>query len=95
MDKNANPLDYIITCCEQGLVPAIFDINNAKDELKRLREEAKNSIVTKIAWARINDRGDLYDLRLNYNPYIDQTTIVPLYWNKNSYEKWANDHKPK
>jgi hypothetical protein len=32
-----------------------------------------------VAWARTNDRGDLFDLRLQNNPHIDQSTIVPLY----------------
>lgn len=32
-----------------------------------------------VAWARINDRGDLFDLRTQNNPYIDQNTVVPLY----------------
>ena len=30
-----------------------------------------------IAWAKTNDRGDLFDLRLSYNPYEENT--VPLY----------------
>lgn len=30
-----------------------------------------------IAWAKTNDRGDLFDLRLLYNPY--EKNIVPLY----------------
>jgi hypothetical protein len=32
-----------------------------------------------VAWARINGRGDLFDLRTQNNPYIDQNTVVPLY----------------
>lgn len=32
-----------------------------------------------VAWARINERGDLYDLRTQPNPYVDPKTIVPLY----------------
>lgn len=32
-----------------------------------------------VAWARTNDRGDLFDLRLQNNPYINQSTIIPLY----------------
>jgi len=39
MNKLANPIEYILNCCEQGLVPSYFDILNAKDELKRLREQ--------------------------------------------------------
>lgn len=40
MNKNSNPLDYIIRCCEQGLIPELFDIKNAKDELKSLRKNS-------------------------------------------------------
>ena len=40
MNENANPLDYILKCAEQGLVPKLFTVQNAKDELKRLREQA-------------------------------------------------------
>ena len=36
MDHHANPLDYILKCSEQGLVPKLFSVQNAKDEVKRL-----------------------------------------------------------
>jgi hypothetical protein len=32
-----------------------------------------------VAWARINDKGDLYDLRTQRNPYVDPKTVIPLY----------------
>jgi len=32
-----------------------------------------------VAWARTNDRGDIFDLRTQNNPYVDQTTVIPLY----------------
>lgn len=53
-----------------------FWINNAKDELKKLKTA---NFSEPVAWATINDHGDLFDLRLQNNPYIDQNTIVPLY----------------
>ena len=34
------------------------------------------------AWARINDRGDLYDLNLQCNPFVDEKIMVPLYVKK-------------
>lgn len=76
MDKNAQPLDALI---EFALASGAdtFWVNNAKDELKRLRQNNYKA----VGWARINDRGDLYDLRLCYNPYLDPTTIVTLYSN--------------
>lgn len=83
MNKNANPLDYIIRCCEQGLVPSTFDILNAKDELRRLRlEKSDETFFGPIAWGLVNDRGDLHDLRVVLNPYISKDKIVPLFTNK-------------
>lgn len=89
MDKNANPLDHIIRCCEQGLIPHHFDILNAKDELKRIRQKINNFVI--VGWSRINDRGDLYDPRFCFNPHIDQNTIVPLYFDKESFHKFNNE----
>ena len=37
------------------------------------------SIAKPVAYAKINDRGDLYDLRLQNNPYNNQSKVVPLY----------------
>jgi len=85
MNKNSHPLVYIISCCEQGLVPSTFDILNAKDELKRLREQANNFQI--VAWARMNNKGDLYDPRLCHNPHVDQTTVLPLYSNKKEFQE--------
>lgn len=75
MTKHSNPIDSIIdfawsTGADQ------FWINNAKDELKKLRSKLEKDPV---AWAKINSRGDLYDLRLQNNPHADQTKIIPLY----------------
>lgn len=39
----------------------------------------QKNLANPVAWARINERGDLYDLRLQNNPYDDQEKIVPLY----------------
>jgi hypothetical protein len=35
-DRNFKPLDYVLTCCGEGLMPSQFDVFNAKDELKYL-----------------------------------------------------------
>jgi hypothetical protein len=42
MNKNSNPIDYLIECCEKSISTGYwtitnFNILNAKDELKRLR----------------------------------------------------------
>lgn len=77
MNKNANPLEYIIWCAENNFRPSSFDINNAKDELKKLQIRPDTFGV--VAWARKNDRGDLYDIRVVQNPYLDPSIVVPLY----------------
>ena len=46
MDKYAKPLDYLIQCCEKTITDGKsnldkFVIENAKDELKRLRHQVK------------------------------------------------------
>ena len=81
MNPNSNPIDYLINIASESGVNS-FIINNAKDELKRLRqqlEKLNESLANPVAYARVNDTGDLYDLRLQNNPYNDQTTVVPLY----------------
>lgn len=100
MNPKANPLDYVIRCAEQGLIPEKFDILNAKNELDKLREKIKNfadEIVSlqgdyKIAfWARINNRGDLYNPSIVFNPYLNQDTVLPVYVNKEEYKaKYGN-----
>jgi hypothetical protein len=119
MNKNANPLNYLIQCCEDAATTGHwkltkFDILNAKDELKKLRQKLADSYqelfncnqdlaeeINKVldyeivAWARINDRGDIYDLRMCHNPYVDEKTIIPLYYDKRSYQEYLNGNKPK
>lgn len=84
MDKNANPLDYLIRCCEQGLIPHNFDILNAKDELKKLRDNVSRFEL--VGWSRINNRGDVYDMRICHNPYIEEDTVLPIYSNREEYK---------
>jgi hypothetical protein len=89
MDKNSKPLESII---DYALASGadLFFVNNAKDELKKLREEVDNlrsQLDKPVAWARINKRGDMFDLRLQSNPYTDPKTVVPLY----AYRKGQNN----
>lgn len=93
MNKNANPIDYIIWCAENDFKPSTFDIHNAKDELVKLRSKIDSFGV--LGWARINQNGDPYDLRLYYNPHVDQNTVMPIYYDKSSYELWKNERKLK
>jgi hypothetical protein len=48
------------------------------ESLKRQLEELKNCFKV-VAYAKTNEHGDLFDLRLQNNPYNDQKTIVPLF----------------
>jgi len=81
MEKHSNPLESIIDYALSSGADLFF-VNNAKDELKKLREEVdnlRNQLDKPVAWARINKRGDMFDLRLVCNPYNDPKTVVPLY----------------
>lgn len=127
----SDPLDHIIQCLELGMLPTLFDVKNAKDELRKLRDKVqyayedaylatnsskedvqrwisaekeraklseenkllKESLKTAVAWAIVNDRGDLYDLRLQQNPHVDQTIVLPLYSNKDEYKKLMSELK--
>mgnify|MGYP003337328319 CR=1 FL=1 len=77
MNKDANPLDTIIDFAWSAGADR-FWVNNAKDELKKLRAN-KQPIEQPVAYAKINDQNDLYDLRLTNNPYENQNKVVPLY----------------
>ena len=81
MDKVANPLDSIIDFAWASGAD-LFLVNNAKDELKRLRRELdllKSSFDQPAAYAKVTDDGWMYDLNIKNNPYYDQTKVVPLY----------------
>lgn len=80
MNKDSDPIETIIDFA-WSTGADMFWVNNAKDELKRLRQKIKTLelLDNPVAWAKTNDRGDLYDLRLQNNPHNDQTKIVPLY----------------
>lgn len=81
INKISNPIETIIDFAWAAGADR-FWVNNAKDELKKLRkiiEEYESVNIIPIAWAKINDREDLYDLRLQNNPYDDQCKVIPLY----------------
>jgi hypothetical protein len=77
MEQHANPIEYLIEFAWANGADR-FVVNNAKDELNRLKAKHEK-LDQPVAWAKINEHGDLYDLRLQNNPYNDQKTIVPLY----------------
>jgi hypothetical protein len=83
MNKHSDPLESIIDFAWASGADLFF-VQNAKDELKRLKMQVlKDSLESPVAYARINDRGDLFDLRTQNNPYVDQNTVVPLYRKNN------------
>lgn len=80
-NKNANPIEFAIEFAWANGCD-LFTINNAKDELKRLKAELeflKESLDKPVAYAKVTDDGILYDLHRQNNPYSDQTKVIPLY----------------
>lgn len=61
----------------QKLVDSYQELFNCNQDL--VEETNKNLDYKEVAWARINERGDLFDLRLQCNPHLDPKTIIPLY----------------
>lgn len=86
MNKTANPIDYIIWCCENNFKPSSFDILNAKDEIKRLRIQNETQYKN-VAWANINERGDMFNLTMIYNTFWNEDSVVPLYRNEKEYKE--------
>ncbi len=81
MQEHSNPIEYLIEFAWADGADR-FTVNNAKDELKRLKKEIesyKQSFETPVAWAKTNEHNDLFDLRIQNNPYVDQKIVVPLY----------------
>jgi len=86
MNKHSNPIDFLIDFAWASGADK-FVVNNAKDELKKLRE---NNFHVAF-WARINNRGDLYNPSVVYNPHLDQDTVLPIYVNEKEYkQKYGN-----
>jgi hypothetical protein len=106
MDENANPIDFLIEFAWANGADR-FIVNHAKDELKKLREDNgrwlsceqelhhfKKILSSPVAWGKTNDRGDLYDLKIMFNPYEDPNYCVPLYSNKVEFKDfYANFRK--
>ena len=68
---------------------------SCETELVKLKEKIKTIFSQPVAYGLINDRYDLYDLRLHNNPHNDQTNVVPLYSDKPEFIEWINDSKSK
>lgn len=72
----------------KSLKKEIQDLNKNEEGFKRYYDYTlkMNQGYEKIGWARINDRGDIYDLSSCYNPYIDESTLLPIYSNRLEYQ---------
>jgi len=61
---------------------------SCEKELSELRQEHNKLLQifdNPVAYAKINDRQDLYALRLGNNPCDDQDKVVPLYSNRQEF----------
>ena len=79
MDKTAHPLETILDFAWAAGADQ-FWVNNAKDELKRMRHAIsryEKLFNNPVAYALLNDRGDIYSFRYFINP--SQGNILPLY----------------
>lgn len=87
MNKVSNPIEFLIEFAWANGADK-FTVNNAKDELKRLRSNTELPF-SNVAWANINDRGDLYNLTLHYNRFNEEN-LLPLYANKEELKKFLD-----
>jgi len=98
MQEHSNPIDFLIEFAWANGA-SVDIVNSAKNELKQLKEDnnrwlnceqelfsLKKIFEQPVAWGRTNDRGDLYDLRTQDNPYTPDEICVPLYSNKVEYK---------
>lgn len=90
MNKVSNPIEFLIEFAWANGADK-FTVNNAKDELKRLRSNTELPF-SNVAWANINDRGDLYNLTLHYNRFNEENCI-PLYANREELKKWLDKNR--
>lgn len=61
---------------------------SCEKELTELRQEYNKLLQifdNPVAYGKINDRNDLYALRLGNNPCDDQNKVVPLYSNRQEF----------
>lgn len=84
MNKNSDPINFLIEFAWANGADK-FTVNNAKDELKKLRNTSQTYEV--FGYCRINDRGDFYNPSILHNPYLDQETVLPIYCNKEEFKQ--------
>lgn len=74
-----NSIDYAKRWIKRPIFSGLEGDRKVLESLIKEIESLKAIFDNPVAYAKINERGDLYDLRLQNNPYNDQTKIVPLY----------------
>lgn len=95
MKEHSDPIEFLIEFAKNNGADS-FVVNNAKDQLNKLKQriaDLNQDIINAdldyntVGWAKINDRGDLYDPRFCYNPYIEESYLIPLYVNEKEYKQ--------
>lgn len=90
MEQHANPIEYLIEFAWANGA-ARFIVNNAKDELKKLRDknQVDDALAYPIAWARMNSNGDLYELSNHSLCSSDNpnSNVVALYARKENVQQ--------
>jgi hypothetical protein len=67
---------------KKELANEVFKANQfAMDEMNH------NLDYKNIAWAKINERGDVYDLTIHYNRFADPNTLLPIYSNMKEFKE--------
>jgi hypothetical protein len=107
MKENSDPIEFLIEFAWASGAD-IFVVNNAKDELRKLkdntnsedrwlscekdlaklRDEYKKLLSifdNPVAYGLINERNDLYNLKIMDNPYNADEKVVPLYSNRQEF----------
>lgn len=79
MSDEKNLLGFILNEFAKGT--SVEELNKLGDSYTFTRSDLLEIIknLEVVAYAKTNDRGDLFDLRTQNNPYNDQSKVVPLY----------------
>ncbi len=88
-NKISNPIEFLIEFAWTNGADK-FTVNNAKDELNKLRQQLTDESYINIAWVKVNKRGDFYDPRLQLNPF--ETNTIPVYANKEELKAFLTNN---
>jgi len=95
INKVSNPIEFLIEFAWASGADQ-FTVNNAKDELNKIRQELtalkeNKSPYYGIGCIQVNNNGDLYCPRLQDNPYIENT--IPVYANREELKKFLDNSR--